>query len=146
MQICFMITTDDSRTLQKNTSPIKNVSGTFKDNCSVENPIVLIKKDDINVASVNYAYISDTERFYYITDFVFTKGGILEVHLKVDVLNTYASAIKSIYTLIERQENVSNKYIHDEQLLTRTERIIEKKKVGSVANASGFFLTVNGGV
>ncbi len=146
MQINLMITTDDNRVLQKSTSPITTVNGTFKEDCSIENPTVIIKKDNIDIANVNYAYINETQRFYYITDIVMQKGGILELHMKVDVLQTYASYIKSIYTLIDRQENVSNKYIYDSQLLTRTQRIIQKKKVGNVVNSTGYFLTVNGGV
>lgn len=146
MQVNLMITTDDNRVLQKSTAPIANVNGTFKEDCSIENPTVIIKKDNIDIANVNYAYINETQRFYYITDIVMQKGGILELHMKVDVLQTYASYIKSIYTLIDRQENVSNKYIYDSKLLTRTQRIIQKKKVGSVVNTTGYFLTVNGGV
>ena len=66
--------------------------------------------------------------------------------MHVDVLKTYASQIRSISTLILRQENVFSPYYEDKETLVRVNRFREKKNIGTVGgNDNNYYLTVNNG-
>ena len=70
----------------------------------------------------------------------------LEISMHVDVLKTYSSQIRSISTLILRQENVYSPYYEDKEALVRVNRFREKKNIGTVGGSdSNYYLTVNNG-
>lgn len=80
------------------------------DPCSIVNPVVLIAGDDVH--DYNYAYISSFQRYYWVTDAVWS-GGLWEVHLTCDVLSSYRDAIGSSQQYISRSSAESNRGIDD---------------------------------
>ena len=141
--------TADYRKLDKSSSisMIKTVKCTLKENTSILNPVLKVSKISVgNIKKLNYLYIPDFARYYFITDIIECTGNILELHCKVDVLFSYKDDIKGITTLILRQENINNPYIEDAQLLVRSNRTYEKINVGKVGDSSNhYYLTVNNG-
>ena len=74
-----------------------------------------------------------------------------KLYCHVDVLMSNAAWVRSLYALVKRQESkdLCNKYIEDNEVITRIDRQIVKKQIGSVGgNATGthICLTVTGGV
>lgn len=148
MEIQLLRTSDDKRKLKKSYTLIYTVNGTMKEDCDILNPIITMDVDGLNdFSTVNYIYISRFKRFYFVRDIIIKRHKIVEYHLHVDVLMTYSSAIGGIQTLIDRQENKSNKYIIDDLLMVRTERKITYKEIGTLGNPSGshIALTITGG-
>ena len=147
MTLELMNTSADKRYLSKSTSLVKKVTCKIKDGTSIINPIVIIgKMSASSIRKCNYAYISDFGRYYFINDIIETTGSQLEISMHVDVLKTYASQIRSISTLILRQENVYSPYYEDKETLVRVNRFREKKNIGTVGGAdTNYYLTVNNG-
>ena len=147
MKLTLMKTSSDKRDLSKSTTTIKNVNCKIKEGTSIINPIVIINKmSTSHIRQCNYAHISDFGRYYFITDIVETTASQLEISMHVDVLNSYKDGIRSITTLILRQENVFSPYFVDEEMLVRTTRFREKKNIGVIGdNAAYYYLTVNNG-
>ena len=66
-----------------------------------------------NYIDKTYAYIPEFERFYYIDDVVADKNDMTIVNMKVDVLQSFASAIKNCDALLDRQETKCSKELDD---------------------------------
>ena len=147
MKLTLMKTSADKRDLSKSTTTIKTVNCKIKEGTSIINPIVIINKmSTSHIRQCNYAHISDFGRYYFVTDIVETTANQLEISMHVDVLNSYKDDIRSITTLILRQENVFSPYFVDEEMLVRTTRFREKKNIGVIGdNAAYYYLTVNNG-
>ena len=83
---------------KKKNSTAQPTSGTdatvyLKDNCSILNPVF----DCQGVPdSVNYIYVSDFWRYYFVSDVVHMTADRIEIHCSVDVLATYKSQIGGI--------------------------------------------------
>lgn len=87
-----------------------DITGTLRDDCSIINPVIAIEGlDDL---TVNYAYIPEFGRFYYINNIV-CKRNLFELQMHVDVLMTYKSGIRSNTAVISRQQNNYNLYLQD---------------------------------
>lgn len=147
MQIILYTNFSDNRYLSKNITKIMELSCHVKDACSVESPrVVLTDVLGGKLSICNYAYIQDFTRYYYIKDIVADTAGRIELQLQCDVLMTYAGQIRSINTVVDRQEFVYNKYIADSNAPVRTSRVVSYKRVGEFPRANGnFVLNVNGG-
>lgn len=147
MTLQLFNTTSDKRKLHKNKTEIDTISCKIKQGTSILNPIVIINKlSTKKIVRCNYAYIRELQRYYFINDIVESTGQLMELHMHVDVLQSYESDIKSISTLILRQENVYSPYFVDEEMLVRTNRFRTKKNIGVVGgNSAIYYLTVNNG-
>lgn len=114
MTIKFYNNLSDKVVVDKNITQLgTDMTGTLRDDCSIVDPV--IKVEGIvgsNLASCNYAYISEFGRYYYITNIV-CSGKLFEVHMHVDVLMSYKSGIRSNSAVISRQENNYNLYLQD---------------------------------
>ena len=147
MTLELMNTSADKRYLSKSASVVKKVTCKIKEGTSIINPTVIIgKMSASSIKKCNYAYISDFGRYYFINDIIETTASQLEISMHVDVLNTYKSQIRSISTLILRQENIYSPYYEDKEGLVRVNRVREKKNIGTVGGSNtSYYLTVNNG-
>lgn len=149
-------TTSDKKMLNKNINLLKKIDNIhFKNGCSMENPIIQITSNALgSLANCNYAYVSDFQRFYFINDITLVSNNVLELSMHVDVLMSFNSSIKQVQALILRQENINNPYIIDSELITFSQRILERHKIGNSPFSISAFgqqsecisLTVVGGV
>ena len=111
--------------LQKNTSPPNKVdkeptdvayaTGVLKDGASILDPVILIDSSlssDI-ISNINYAYIAEFGRYYYITNIMSVTNQLWEIHMHVDVLMTYKTQIRNQSAIICRQEKKYNMLLDD---------------------------------
>lgn len=84
------------------------------------NPVILLDKAQVNLINVNYMYIPEFGRYYFITNIVGAAGGRVEVHGHVDVLFTYDSSIRECPVIAARSSNNYNTYLHDNMRLFNT--------------------------
>ena len=145
MNITFYKNNSDKRYLNKTLSNALVVSGvSLYDSTSVTNPVLKVSGGATKIATYNYLYIPDFNRYYYITDFTVENGYIL-VSCKVDVLMSYASAISACECVAKRQENAYNFYLHDDRFKTYAyKNLFIHKFTSPFTKASKFILTVNG--
>ena len=55
-------------------------------------------------ASLNYMYIADFNRYYYITEVTYENGGAVTIQGRVDPLMSYSSSILGLSVNVVRQE------------------------------------------
>lgn len=109
MSITFYRNNSDNNVMDKNISEIGSINGTFRENCSIIDPVFTIEDfGSFNPATANYCYISSFGRYYYINNIVVISNKIYEVHCHVDVLMSFKSGIRANSAVISRQENKSN--------------------------------------
>ena len=104
----------DHNIINKNIELISELNCTFKNDIDILNPRLIIK----NYVSGNYCFISDFNRYYYITDIVLLKGDVYQLNCTVDVLKTYANELESaeyysddgVLIAIENEINFSDVY------------------------------------
>lgn len=117
MTINLYVNTSDNRYLQKTlASVLNNVPCVFKEDTSLENPVVIISPDNFR-HNANYVYIPELSRYYYITDKTFSKQRVM-LHLKCDVLMSFKDSIKQCECVAIRSANQYNNYL-DDNLMTR---------------------------
>lgn len=146
MQINFYNRTNDADHVVKTTSNYQRVDGTLKNNCSKSNPTIIISE---GIRSKNYAYIPTFDRWYYITDYVILDKQRIEVHMKCDVLMSFADQIKKATAVIVRdgkkQGTVSNYLKTSNKYLLNTEIGQWRSFPVSLYAEPQYILTVSGG-
>lgn len=118
-----------------------DISGTLREDCSVIDPVIAI--EGLTDLSVNYAYITEFGRYYYINNIV-CKGKLFELHMHVDVLKTYASGIRGNNAVVARQQNEYNLYLTDGVFKTEAIPHYEIRQFPSGFNGYHFVLAVAG--
>lgn len=114
MTVTFYNQLNDNRVVNKNLGEALHTSVcTPYGDCSLHTPVLIVRQFT-GYANINYCYIDDYGRYYYITDVVAKSGGILEIHCKVDVLKTYGEVIKLSRGVCIANENVGSSYIPDD--------------------------------
>ena len=116
----------DNRLVDKSGSltSIRTSQGTLKYPCSVYNPVVemfiptggnpaLDLKRKNFIKHLNYAYIQEFDRYYYITDRVMINSKLVRLYMKVDVLYSFATALKSLPAYVSRSASSYNLRIAD---------------------------------
>lgn len=96
-----------------------------KDAIDVMSPYIIVKDTEVNLTD-NYAYCSDTERYYFI-EVEDLPGGRRGVQCTVDPLMSFASEIDARDVNVERYEGATESDIYDSGvcLIARNEVIIE---------------------
>ena len=125
--------------LQKNTSPpnyvtkaitdIKTCTGTLREGTSIIDPVILLEGDIASnmVGAINYCYIADFGRNYYITNILSDVTGIWEIHCHVDVLMSFATQIRAQNAIVSRQERRFNMMLDDGWFMAYQDPIIQTK-------------------
>lgn len=134
------------------------ITDTFriKEPCSLSRPVIELAKstvlsnDEIKLDRVNYAYIELFKRFYFIDDIIFKNDGIIELHMTVDVLNTYKDQIADSQQEVIRSESINTPQYADSERPLFFDRWLDASSsevFGMVPESSGdnYYLTVAGG-
>ena len=134
MQIILYKVSDENNKIDKMLSSGCSMTGSLKEESNVLRPTILINID--NPTSYNYMYIDDFKRYYYIKEMTSIRTGLWRLTCEVDVLKTYASQIKSLRAVVEKQKDgdKTDLYINDGSFVT------ENKTFNSVVNFSSGFL------
>ena len=122
-----------------------DLTGVLKEDCSIINPVILI--EDIpanNMADLNYLYIAEFNRYYYVNNIVINNNHLFELHCHVDVLKTYRTKIRNCNAVISRQENMYNLYLQDGVFKTKAFPHIEIRQFPSGFSDFNFIFTVAG--
>lgn len=144
MTIKLYNNSSDKVVVDKNiTQQGSDVTGTLRDDCSIIDPIIKMEAVGTYLLTSNYAYISEFGRYYYITNIVCT-GKLFEVHMHVDVLMSYKSAIRSNRAVISRQQYNYNLYLQDGVFKTEAYPHYEIRKFPSGFTQEEFVLCVAG--
>lgn len=81
---------------------------------SVVRPILKVSSGLIG-QNVNYVYVSELERYYYIRNWIMENGHV-QLECEVDVLMSFKDAIKQQNVILARQEKNYNLYQVDNKM------------------------------
>lgn len=143
MIINFMSNNSPDNQISKSIVSVKQMDCELKHQCSIQTPVLIVS--GLDITKVNYCYIPDWNRYYYITDIITHNSDISEIHLKVDVLMSHATAIRSSSGVVLRNANIWNGYYQDNLPIEAYNRIITKLFPKGFENYTECVLTVCGG-
>ena len=130
MTITFYNQLNDNRVVSKNLGEaLHSAECTPLGECSIQNPVIMIRQFN-GYATVNYCYISDYGRYYYITEVIAHSGDLLEIRCKVDVLMSFGDVIRQCTGVCTANERIGTSYVVDKNLP------LDTRKVMSVAEFS----------
>lgn len=151
MTITLYQNKSEGNVLDKNITELLEVTGTLRDGTSVLNPTIVIESSSANIIWVNYIYIKEWGRYYFVNGISNIRNGIWAFDCHVDVLMTYRATIRKQSGIIARQEYLYNLYLDDNKFLVNAPRMVVTKafpgrvQAGNVAGANSFILTLAGG-
>ena len=142
MTIKLYNNTSDKIVVDKSITQIgSDITGTLREDCSIIDPVIAI--EGLTDLSVNYAYITEFGRYYYINNIV-CRGKLFELHMHVDVLKTYAGGIRGNKAVVARQQNEYNLYLTDGVFKTESIPHYEIRQFPSGFSGYHFILAVAG--
>ena len=114
MTATFYYNKSDSRYLNKDIeSKFDNITIEILEPASVVRPTLRVSSGLVG-QGVNYVYIQDLERYYYIKNWIMDNG-FVQMDCEVDVLMSYKDAILNKNIIARRSENRYNLYLPDEK-------------------------------
>ena len=148
MDITLYTNSSERQAITKTLSTGYQLTGSLRNESSVINPSILIEID--NPSSYNYAYISEFNRYYFITDIISVRTNLWRINMSVDVLMSFASDILDLDVIvsdISSGENPVSTYIEGEQwkstVKTKTDVI---NFPSGLLNDGEYILITSGGV
>lgn len=146
MDVIFCYNSSEANIINKNITEVKTKTCIIKGNISHETPTVIVDYDgDINL--VNYMKITELGRCYYITDIVNLTGSRYEIRGKVDVLESFKTAILELSAIIDKQNAASqtNMYLDDGSFITENKEFNTAINFPSGFNADGEYILITAG-
>lgn len=146
--IIFGQNQSENNNLDKTIANTFTYDGTLKNSTSIIAPTIIVQGNPSLFASCNYMDIAAFDRKYFIDDITVMATDIVEIKGRVDVLSSYADAIRQNTAILLRQENKWNLYLNDGSFSVYQNEITITKRVGSGSLPFGsynYVLTVAGG-
>lgn len=97
-----------------------DLTGILRDQSSLIDPVIMIQASapGFHANDVNYLYVEDFGRYYYITNIISVNETLWEIHCHVDVLMSYKEDILEQTAIVARQEGKYNMYLDDGIFMT----------------------------
>lgn len=89
----------------------------FRESVNLLTPEITIEQTLPNAKAVNYCYIDELKRWYFIDSIECIRTGIFAIKCRVDVLYTYRNSILTVSGLVDRSEedDFHDKYLDDSE-------------------------------
>ena len=151
MNVILYNNKSDKRQLVKNITEIKTLAAVAKGDINIISPTLIIQNTDMT--NINYCYITELKRYYFLTNYTYITGQRIELHCNVDVLMSYSDGIKRLKVNVLRYEKIQPSYITDSRIplfSSTKQRVIEfPDNIFNLANPSAddknFLLNIVGG-
>lgn len=144
MNIVLYANASEINAVDKNLTELTTLTGTLREQSSIIDPIITISDIDDYIGSMNYAYIPEFNRYYFITNVESVRNNLWKVSFHVDVLFTYRDAIRANSAIIERNENEYDLKLNDGLFRTQQNPRIAQFPFPNGFNQWNFVLAVAG--
>ena len=125
MTIDIQYTSSAPNRVDKQILTLTRLEGVLRNNSNTNSPEIIIEGDIEDVAGANYLTIYSFKRRYFIRSIESIRAGIYKISAHVDVLTTYATAIREQTGIVHRQANAFNLYLDDGVMKLYQNPIIE---------------------
>lgn len=106
---------DDNRTIYKHPTLLTTLTCDVYDPCDRIDPILIVDRDSVDFKTLNYMYIKEFGKFYFITNIEGNAAKKAIIHGHVDVLMSYQQSITNASMIASRSTNQYNWYLDDPQ-------------------------------
>lgn len=144
MNIVLYVNVSEINSVDKNLTTLTTLTGTLREQSSIIDPIITISDIDNYVGQMNYAYIPQFNRYYFITNVESIRNNLWKVSFHVDVLYTYRGAIRANSAIIERNENEYDLKLNDGLFRTQQNPRIAQFPFPNGFNHWNFVLAIAG--
>ena len=110
--ITFMNNQEELNKITKRPSSVTTLSGHLREETDIVNPVINIEYRG-TLTNVNYMWIPEFHRYYFITKIESVRTGLWRVYGHCDVLKTYAEAILGTPCVVARNEKQYNLMLND---------------------------------
>lgn len=146
MQISLYNNASAPNVIHKRKTLLRTLNGTIKEDVNRESVVVTIPYAS-DYASINYAYIPDFKRYYFVSvDNL--KGLRLKLTMKSDALSSFWNNYASSQCIAKRSSSAPNKDIADNLVHFKSQPIYIRRKTSSkfTPSSSGgcYILTIGG--
>ena len=143
MDIIFYTNESPKNKIGKTLTLTYTYTGTLRAECSVTRPIFHLEADTI---SGNYFYVQDFGRYYYVKEVTAVRNGLWEVRGQVDVLESYAAAIKAQTVILEDTSRTgADPYINNDVYVTKVKKKTDIVNFPSGLLSDGEFILITAG-
>ena len=104
MEIKLYITEDSDTVMNKDLTLIATFDIQMRDTQNVSAPILILGEiEGVDLKTVNYAYIDEFKRYYFIRTITVGQNNIYTLSMECDVIETYKEDILNSSALISRR-------------------------------------------
>lgn len=145
MEVRLYKTSSPRKKLVKDLSDGITLTGNLRAQSSVMSPVLQIQ--DTQVIGYNYCYIPDFGRWYYINNINALRSNLFELELGIDVLMTYAEAIRGNTAIIDKVQTSGSAYLYiNDGSFVNTNRMTQSViNFASGFNDNGEFILITAG-
>ena len=131
--------------INKQLIDVATYTGNLREETSVINPVFEIETSS-DLSQMNYIWIDELHRYYYVTNIVSVATNLWRVYCHVDVLMTYKPTILAHEAVIARQQTLYNLYLNDGNTFKVTQRskIVQKQFPNGFTGSSYVMITAGG--
>ena len=134
MNIVLYVNESEINAVDKNITELTELTGTLREQSSIIDPIITLSDIDNHVGKMNYAYIPQFNRYYFINNIKSVNNNLWELSCHVDVLQSFAAEIRAQSGIVERQENYFNLYLND----GNTFQVYQNPQIATIKFPAGF--------
>lgn len=110
--ITFMNNQEELNKITKRPSSVMTLTGHLREETNIVNPVINIEYEG-TLTNVNYMWIPEFHRYYFITKIESVRTGLWRVYAHCDVLKTYAEGILGTPCVVARNEKQYNLMLND---------------------------------
>lgn len=112
MELILYNNLSDENVLRKNITEVQRMEGELQVSTSVSSPTIWVG-NDVTQLQVNYAYLPDLKRYYFIQEVRLVRSGIYSLFLLCDTLMTFQAEILQSKAHITVQSDMFDPYATD---------------------------------
>lgn len=110
--IVLMNNQEELNKISKSPTTVMTLNGTLREETDIVNPVLNIEYNG-TLTNVNYMYIQEFNRYYFITKIESVRTGLWRIYAHCDVLKTYSAGILGTPCVVARNEKKFNLYLND---------------------------------
>lgn len=154
MNVTLIVNNSDRKCINKSLDvKLSGINARAKEPCDILRPVIKLQKETVaqagvSYAKINYLYIEEFGRYYFVDKVSIEPGGLLVFDASVDVLYTYRKGLLATQFEVIRSSSLYSKYFVDTQLAIPVLRYYDWVKIGHVPQSSTgkkYIITVAGG-
>lgn len=94
-------------------TPVSEHTFLLKEGCSIDRPVIQFSAPAAIMATLNYCYIPDFGRYYWITDRNSMVNGVMELTLESDPWTSFDTQLRAVSATVDRSASNWQGFLYD---------------------------------